>query len=793
MSMLSIKSLGSGMKLGTKLMLLISASLASMIAISAIAILGSTQVSDSGRQLYEKSFAEISSIAKLQVQVEQMNALSEMAGIELEAGKLFARKREFLTISGNLRKSLVEQQEAEHAGQGDGDAHAGMLLAALERYVPETMKAYNQAQAENRHGARMVIKGSFAEARENLDAVVESHIAEINAEAQAQVAGMQASATSLIYMAVTVSLGLIILVGGWGLYTIINGMRAINGVAGVTGQLASGDMDVQIPGIDRRDEIGELARSLEQIRAVGISAAQAKSSLNDTSSPTMIVDLDGQVILSNKAMDILFIDLSGDLTRELAGFGTNELTGTAFDGLHNLPALNTEDLMAIDAPVAARMEIAGRTVDLTASPVFNDDGVRLGAVVEWQDRTIQVGVEREIASIVHAAGEGDFARRLDEQDKTGFTAELSRGMNELLNVVEVGLRDVIKVVAALADGDLTSRMQVQHKGSFGEVRDNVDQMGAQMEDVLGRITEVTSAVKSANDEISAGINDLSARTEHQASSLEETSASMEELSATVRQNAGNAQEANKVATETREAATAGGQVAGKAVAAMDGIEASSRKITDIVGLMQEIAFQTNLLALNASVEAARAGEAGRGFSVVANEVRALAQRSAQAAKDIKELITNSDNQVQEGAKLVSEAGNALGDIVIAVKRVADHVAEIAAASDEQTSGIDQVSSSISSMDETTQQNASLVEEATGAINSATDQVAELQKAVGFFKTSNGTATLSGDGVLALQDIAQNMSAELGATTKIPAQLAGNVKPAKVASGQIDADFGWEEF
>jgi methyl-accepting chemotaxis protein len=310
-------------------------------------------------------------------------------------------------------------------------------------------------------------------------------------------------------------------------------------------------------------------------------------------------------------------------------------------------------------------------------------------------------------------------------------------------------------------------------------------------------------VQTATDEISSGIVDLSAPTEHQASSLEETTASMEELSATVRQNADNAQEANQVAIAARESAVTGGEVATRAVAAMGGIENSSRKITDIVGLIQEIAFQTNLLALNASVEAARAGEAGRGFAVVANEVRALAQRAASASKDIKELITNSGNQVQEGARLVNEAGTALEDIVMAVKKVADYVSEIDAASREQTAGIDQVSSAITGMDEMTQQNAALVEETTGAIASATGQVADLQAAVGAFKTrlsmqveqpgdpAGSDKGVTDDPVAPLRDMAVRMkgsSPDGGSPDVKRAAAAGSG-----ASADTFADDDWEEF
>jgi methyl-accepting chemotaxis protein len=252
--------------------------------------------------------------------------------------------------------------------------------------------------------------------------------------------------------------------------------------------------------------------------------------------------------------------------------------------------------------------------------------------------------------------------------------------------------------------------------------------------MIGRIADAASTVQGATQEIGAGVTDLAERTEQQASALEETAASIEQMSATVRQNAHNAQEANLAASSTRELAVGSGEIAGRAVAAMTKIEDSSRQITEIVDLIEEIAFQTNILALNAAVEAARAGDAGRGFAVVANEVRALSQRSSQALKDIKTQIANSDASVRTGVDLVKQAGNSLGEIVESVKKVAVLVAEIASASQEQSSGIEQISKAVSSMDQMTQQNASLVEETNLALNSAQAQVEELQMSVLFFKT-----------------------------------------------------------
>src|SRR5271154_3665193 len=264
-----------------------------------------------------------------------------------------------------------------------------------------------------------------------------------------------------------------------------------------------------------------------------------------------------------------------------------------------------------------------------------------------------------------------------------------------------------------------------------------------MVEVIGDIKGVAREVTNAAMEISASTTDLSQRTEEQAASLEETSASMEQISATVRKNAENASQANVSASGTREVADRGGRVAAQAVEAMTKIEGSSRKISDIIGGIDEIARQTNLLALNAAVEAARAGEAGRGFAVVASEVRSLAQRSSQAAKDIKDLITNSNSQVKGGVELVNKAGAALTEIVTSIKSVAETVAEIAAASAEQATGLEQVNRALTQMDEVTQQNSALVEENAATAKTLEHQARTMDDRVAFFRTDAGPGAGAG--------------------------------------------------
>jgi methyl-accepting chemotaxis protein len=293
----------------------------------------------------------------------------------------------------------------------------------------------------------------------------------------------------------------------------------------------------------------------------------------------------------------------------------------------------------------------------------------------------------------------------------------------------------------LAKGALTYRITEDFAEEYKKVQDDFNAAIGQLQETVGSIVTSVREVSNASGEISTSTSDLSQRTEEQAASLEETSAAMEEISATVKQNAENAQQANQFANGTREVCDRGGEVVAEAVKAMSRIEESSRKISDIIGVIDEIARQTNLLALNAAVEAARAGEAGRGFAVVASEVRSLAQRSSQAAKDIKDLIINSSDQVQEGVELVNRAGTSLNEILASIKRVADIVSDIAAASAEQATGLEQVGKALAQMDEVTQQNSALVEENAATAKTLEQQARGMDERVAFFRI-DGTAAVA---------------------------------------------------
>ncbi len=473
------------------------------------------------------------------------------------------------------------------------------------------------------------------------------------------------------------------------------------------------------------------------------SAAENKrilQALDNVASSVVVTDADYNVIYNNKSFSKL-VKAHREEFEPLVY--KSESDDTQYKASETLQS-EFKKIIAINTSNTALGNSELRYEDFHAkiygSSVMSDTGDLLGNVFEWTDRTEGDFIEEEIQSIVNSAMEGDLSKRINTSDKTGFFQRLSVGINTLVDVNDKSLNEAIDSLSAIAGGDLSKPVESEYSGIFGKLSQDINTTIANLSEVVSKIGSSSDQVLDTSNQILTENKQLSTRTEMQTSKLKETSLSMEQIMSTVKKNAKNANMANEEASDAKVTAEKGATVVKQAVSAMDEISDSSKEIVDIIGVIDDIAFQTNLLALNAAVEAARAGDQGRGFAVVASEVRNLAGRSAVAAKEIKDLIQKSVNKVDEGSRLVNNSGETLEEIIESVKKVSNIVAEIATASSEQSDGIADVNKAVTTMDEMTQQNATMVFQATKSIESMKDQSIKLSELIGFFSDSKATET-----------------------------------------------------
>jgi methyl-accepting chemotaxis protein len=535
--------------------------------------------------------------------------------------------------------------------------------------------------------------------------------------------------------------------------------RALNAAIVIANNIANGDLNNQIE--PDKTEMGQLLQALagmqtqlkqriqqlneiqqqlqqriEEDKRIANEALRLNRALDNVLTNVLIIDHQNKIIYLNQAAKHLFHTIEEKIRTELPYFDADHLQGTNIDVLYKNPVQQRQLLAELTQTRRATLEISGLVLDYTITPVFNEQKERIGSVFEFQDRTIEIATEQEINAVIQAASEGNFELQIRLDNKSGFFHTFSESINQIIKFNQLAIQDIMRMFAALAQGDLSQKIETNYQGAYERLKNDANATVEQLTEIIIEIKKLSDMVNENAQGISQGNVSLSQRTEEQAASLEETAASMEQMTSTVQQNADNSKYASQLAQSARDYAIQGGEVVNAAINAMTDINNSSQKITDIISVINEIAFQTNLLALNAAVEAARAGEQGRGFAVVASEVRNLAQRSATAAKEIKELIQDSVARVEEGTKLANQSGEKLEQIVTAIKKVTDLIAEIASASQEQSSGIHQVNKAVSQMDEMTQQNAALVEELASSSEAMNQQAQKLKQQVAFFQLTD---------------------------------------------------------
>ncbi len=512
--------------------------------------------------------------------------------------------------------------------------------------------------------------------------------------------------------------------------------KSLKKVISISNNIANNDFNNVIENT-AKDEIGQVLSSLnrmqsalktafDNIKTKTIESTRIKTALDVASTNVMMADTSDTIIYMNQALINMFEEIEDEMKQVLPDFDTKKLLGSNIDQFHKNPSHQKNMMSELTSTFTATMPIGNLTIVITANPVFDENGKRLGTVVEWNNRTAEIGVENEVAQIVKAAADGDFSQHINEEDKEGYSLVLAKGINDVLKTTSSGINDVVRVLRSIAQGDLTQKIEADYNGVFDQLKNNVNSTIEHLTDVIGKVHSNTDLSADSAQEVNSTAQEIGQGSSEQAASLEEISSAMEQMSANIRQSADNAGQTEQIAQKAANDAEESGKSVTEAVVAM-------KSIAEKISIIEEIARQTNLLALNAAIEAARAGEHGKGFAVVAAEVRKLAERSQTAAGEIGDLSGST-------VVIAEQAGEKLLKLVPDIQKTAELVQEISVASREQDVGSEEINRAIQQLDQTVQRSAASAEELAASAGELTNQVEEQRATMNFFTLSATAAS-----------------------------------------------------